>query len=119
MTSDQLIQQVASQVPEKDLREIVRRIVEVADPEKILLFGSAARGTMGPNSDLDLLVIKRGEYRHHAVAAHLYRALRDIHYATDVLVATPEEVERYKDSSCLVFCPALREGKIIYDKSAL
>lgn len=117
MTRDQLIQQVASQVPEKDLREIVRRIVEVADPEKILLFGSAARGTMGPNSDLDLLVIKRGDYHHITVAQEIYSGLEDIDYAVDVIVNTPEEVERYKDSVALVLYPATREGIVVYERA--
>ena len=42
------------------LDEVVQRIVAVADPEKIILFGSAARGELGPDSDLDLLVVKSG-----------------------------------------------------------
>jgi predicted nucleotidyltransferase len=50
-------------VDQKTLDNIIRRIVEVAHPEKILLFGSAARGEMGPNSDVDLLVIKSGAHR--------------------------------------------------------
>ena len=45
-------------VKQELLDEIIRRVVEVADPDKIILFGSAARGRMGPNSDLDLLVVK-------------------------------------------------------------
>jgi predicted nucleotidyltransferase len=44
------------------LQEIIRRIVETAKPERVILFGSAARGEMGPNSDVDLLVIKRGKF---------------------------------------------------------
>ena len=40
------------------LADIVARIVRAAEPQKIVLFGSAARGTMGPDSDYDLLVIK-------------------------------------------------------------
>ena len=44
------------------LQEIIRRVVETAQPEKIIMFGSAARGEMGPNSDVDLLVVKRGRY---------------------------------------------------------
>ncbi len=44
------------------LAEVIRGIVEVAAPETIVLFGSAARGEAGPDSDLDLLVVKRGEY---------------------------------------------------------
>jgi uncharacterized protein len=50
-------------VDQKTLDDIIRRIVEVAHPEKIILFGSAARGEMGPNSDVDLLVIKSGAHR--------------------------------------------------------
>ena len=46
------------------LAEVVRQIVEAARPEKIVLFGLAARGTMGPDSDIDLLVIKGGRFSH-------------------------------------------------------
>jgi predicted nucleotidyltransferase len=49
-------------INQASLDEIIRRIVEVAAPERIILFGSAARGEMGPNSDLDLLVIKSGDF---------------------------------------------------------
>lgn len=57
------------------LDEIVRRIVEVAQPERIILFGSAARGTMGPHSDVDLLVVKAGEFRRLEVTREIYRNL--------------------------------------------
>ena len=49
-------------VPQEVLEKIIQRIVEVAQPEKIILFGSAARGTMGRHSDVDLLVVKSGEF---------------------------------------------------------
>ncbi len=106
-------------VPEKDLREIVRRIIEAADPDKIILFGSAARGDMGPHSDVDLLVVKAGDYHHLDVARAIYRALPDINLAIDAVVVKPEEIERYKDSYCMVFYPALREGKVLYERSAI
>ena len=95
------------------LDEIVRRIVEVAQPEKIILFGSAARGTMGPNSDLDLLVIKGGKFDRHRVTTAIYRNLSGA-IAVDAVVVTPEEVERYRDTHCLIIFPALREGKVVY-----
>ena len=47
-------------VQKKILQNIIQRIVEVAHPERIIMFGSAARGEMGPHSDIDLLVIKKG-----------------------------------------------------------
>ena len=48
-------------IEQATLNDIVKRIVDVADPEKIILFGSAARGDSGRNSDVDLLIIKDGE----------------------------------------------------------
>jgi uncharacterized protein len=96
------------------LADVVRRVVEAADPEKILLFGSAARGTMGPDSDLDLLVIKRGKFNRDRVMTAIYRNLSGA-IGVDAVVVTPEEVERYRDTHCLVICPALREGKVVYE----
>jgi predicted nucleotidyltransferase len=98
---------------QKVLDEIVRRIVEVATPEKIILFGSTARGEMGPNSDLDLLVVKSGAHRRRLAQA-IYMNLIGVGQAVDVVVVTPEDVERYKDSFALVIEPALREGKVVY-----
>jgi len=101
--------------PDKEiLADVVRRIVEAADPEKIILFGSAARGEMGPDSDLDLLVIKGGKFNKWSVTTAIYRRLSGSGAAVDVVVVTPEEVERYRDTHCLVICPALREGEVVY-----
>ncbi|OPY43131.1 MAG: Nucleotidyltransferase domain protein [Methanoregulaceae archaeon PtaU1.Bin222] len=98
------------------LPEIIRRIVEVAAPEKIILFGSGARGTMGPDSDLDLVVVKRGEFRSRKVAGDIYLKLRGIPQAVDVIVLTPEQVDNYAHSPYRVIFPALREGKVIYER---
>jgi predicted nucleotidyltransferase len=95
------------------LADTIKRVVQAAKPEKIVLFGSAARGTMGPDSDLDLLVIKGGKFDRHRVTTAIYRKLSGA-IAVDAVVVTPEEVERYRDTHCLVICPALREGKVVY-----
>ena len=99
--------------------DIVKRIVAAAKPEKIVLFGSAARGTMGPHSDIDILVIKRGKFKHGRILTTIYSALSEIDIGVDVVLATPETVERYRDSYCLVYYPAMREGRIIYEAQAL
>src|SRR5437660_383433 len=96
------------------LADIVKRIVDAAEPEKIVLFGSAARGEMGPDSDLDLLVIKGGRFNRHRVSTAIYRNLSG-EIGVDAVVVTPEEVERYRDTHCLVICPALRDGKVAYE----
>lgn len=96
------------------LADTIKRIVEVAQPEKIVLFGSAARGTMGPDSDLDLLVIKGGKFNRHRVTTAIYRHMSG-EIGVDAIVVTPEEVERYRNSFCLVICPAMAEGKVVYE----
>ena len=96
------------------LEEIIRRIVEVAHPEKIILFGSAARGELGRHSDVDLLVVKDADDP-WTVVGDIYGNLRGIGVAVDVIVVTPAQLERYKDCHALVIKPALREGRVVYE----
>jgi len=104
----------AHRLSEATLQDIIRRIVDVAQPERIILFGSAARGEMGPHSDVDVLVVKRGDYNPSQVVGDIYMSLYGIRQAVDVLVVTPEQLEQYRDRHCLVIAPALREGKEVY-----
>ena len=98
------------------LDEIVRRIVKVADPDKIILFGSAARGETGPNSDLDLLIIKSGPVHRRRLSQAIYMNLFGVGRAVDVIVATPDDIERYGNTHALVLKPALQDGKVIYER---
>ena len=99
---------------EDALAEVIRRIVRVAAPGQIILFGSAARGEAGPNSDLDLLVIKSGEYHRGHLTGEISRSLYGVGAAVDVIVVTPEDVERYRNTRFLVIEPAMREGRVVY-----
>lgn len=99
---------------QKTLDDIIRRIVEVAQPEKVILFGSAARGEMGPHSDVDLLIVKKGADALELMR-RIYRKLRGVGIAVDAIVVSPEDVERYKDSHALVIKPALRDGRVVYE----
>ena len=96
------------------LAEVIRRVVEVASPEKIILFGSAARGETGPDSDLDLLVVKSGVAHRRRLAQRIYRCLVGLEAPVDVLVVTPEDVEAFKDEPGTIIGPALREGRVVY-----
>ena len=98
----------------RTLEEVVRRIVGVAHPDRIILFGSAARGEMGPDSDIDLLVIKQGVAHRGRLAGQIHRALVGVAVAVDVMVATPEDVEYLRDRVGSIMGPALREGREIY-----
>ena len=96
------------------LDNIISRIVEVADPDKIILFGSAAKGEMNRHSDVDLLVIADVDDR-LAAMAQIHRRLRGRHLAVDVIVVTPADVARYGKSNALIIKPALQEGKVVYE----
>jgi predicted nucleotidyltransferase len=96
------------------LDEIIRRIVEVAQPDRIILFGSAARGEMGPDSDIDLLVVKSGVSHRRRLEGDIYMNLSGVGVGVDVIVATPEDVEYLKDSVGSIIRPALREGREVY-----
>ena len=100
-------------VSEQILQEIIRRIVAVAEPEKIVMFGSAARGEMGPHSDVDLLVVRSGVHR-RKLAMAIYKHLAGVGCPVDVIVVTPEDIERYGNSPALIIHPALKEGRVVY-----
>jgi type I restriction enzyme S subunit len=98
---------------EQTIQEVVRRIVEAVAPDKIILFGSAARGEMGPDSDLDLMVVKACEDPRE-VEGVLYRRLIGVGVPKDILVVTPAHLEKHKDTIGYIYRPALREGRVIY-----
>jgi len=95
------------------LKEIIARIVRVAHPERIILFGSRSRGAISPESDVDLLVVKATAHR-RKLAMAIYRKLAGVGCPVDVIVVTPDDVVKYRDVPYLFIEPALREGKGIY-----
>jgi predicted nucleotidyltransferase len=98
------------------LDRVVKRIVQVADPERIVLFGSAARGELGPDSDIDLLVVKDGVFRRRSVASDIYRSLSGVGYPVDVVVVHVDDVRAFRHSVGSIIEPALREGRVVYER---
>ena len=98
----------------RTLHDIIRRVVEVARPERIILFGSAARGQMTRHSDVDLLIVTETSDKHR-LTARTYGSLRGVGAAVDVVVVSPGDVERYRDCHALVIKPALTEGRVVYE----
>ena len=104
----------ATKVEQKILDELVKRIVQAANPLRIVLFGSVARGDIGPDSDLDVLVVMPdGIHRRHT-AQKLYHSLAGMGLAKDIVVVTESDVRDYANNPSLVLYPALREGKELY-----
>jgi len=103
---------------EQKIDAMVRRIVERFKPVKVILFGSYAKGTAGPDSDVDLLIVMAVRGSRHKKAVEIGVALHDIEIPKDVIVVTPEEFEWRKDVIGTIEWPAVREGQVLYAKSA-
>ncbi len=98
----------------EQLADAVSRIVDGVHPLRIILFGSAARGEMSEGSDLDLLVIVPDGTDCRATAKKLYRVLRGLEYAKDILVFQQSDVQQQRDNPYLVVHRALAEGRELY-----
>jgi predicted nucleotidyltransferase len=98
----------------KTIETMVQRLVERFNPDQIILFGSHARGTAGPDSDVDLLVVTPVSGSKRAKQVEMRLALHDIHVPKDIIVVTPEEVARRRDIVGTIIRPALREGRVLY-----
>ena len=110
----------AVRIDDAVLRRMTAAIVEAADPEQVILFGSRARGDARPDSDVDLVVIEAEPFGpgrdRRAEAVRLRRALSGIRAAIDILVYSRDEVEYWRDSLNNVLARALREGKVLYER---
>ncbi len=103
-------------VPEQ-IDRMVKRIVKRFHPEKIILFGSQARGDAGPDSDVDLLVVMPVEGSVVEQRLDIREALHDIPIPLDIIITTPEDFAWRKDVVGTIEWPATREGKVLYART--
>lgn len=97
------------------LQDIVARIVQVAHPRRLILFGSAARDEMGPDSDIDLLVVVQGPVHRRDLAGQIYRNLHGVPVPVDVIVVTENDIREFGHKIGTVLYPALKEGVLVYE----
>jgi predicted nucleotidyltransferase len=105
---------VGSVVP----REFIETVAERFSPDKIILFGSWARGDAASDSDVDLLVLFAEVSDPRRRVAELHAALGEFSRAADIVVSTTSRFERYRDVVNTVYWPASREGKVLYERAA-
>jgi len=102
------------------LQSMVDIIVREADPERIILFGSRARGDARPDSDVDLLIIESEpfsvQHSRFKASGNLYMKLADIGVSKDLLLYSRDEVDYLADSRNHVVGRAIREGKVLYER---
>ncbi len=102
-------------VDERLLGEIVRRVLSVARPDRIILFGSAATGEMTKDSDIDLLVVAPAPKNRHEERLKIADAIGDIEYPVDVIIIASERFEATKDIIGGIAYPAHKYGRILYE----
>ena len=97
------------------LDEMVRRLVAAGNPQKIVLFGSRARGDAAPESDYDLLLVEPSSEPSYRRSVRYYDALADYLVPLDLLVCTPREVAEHSGLPQSFVTTALREGRVLYE----
>lgn len=103
-------------VSQGKLRDVVRRIVAAANPEKVILFGSRARGDNRSDSDVDLLIIQTSSKPRYLRAAPIRRAIAGMISSKDIVVYTPDEVEEWRDVPNAFVTTVIAQGKVLYEK---
>lgn len=104
------------EIDEVLVKEIVGRILRVTQPEKIILFGSYARGEATEKSDIDIFIIQDSDLPRYKRSTPIRLALRGLFPSKDIIVYTPAEVEEWKSASTSFIASVLREGKILYER---
>lgn len=102
-------------IDETLISEIVRRILGVAQPDKIILFGSAATGNMTRDSDIDLLIVEPDTSDQRSEYVRIMHSLRGIQYPFDVLFINTQWFEESKNVIGGIAYPANKYGKVIYE----
>lgn len=105
-------------IEQRAIERVAVCVGEAANAERVVLFGSHARGEADDNSDVDLMIIAESDLPRFKRSRELYKLFRPYPFAMDLIVYTPEEVERGKRSPVSFVSTVLREGKVLYDRSS-
>lgn len=98
------------------LEKAIEIIVQMSEPDKIILFGSRAKGNYKNESDYDICVLKKGLKHRRKLAKRIYRILYSVDAPFDVIVETPEKFDELKDNPFMVYREIARDGKVVYEK---
>jgi len=105
-------------IEENKILEIVNIIAKGYNPDKIILFGSYAKGTSDENSDLDLFVLKDTELSKSKRVVQVRRLLYGAMVPMDLVVFTPQEVDESKDNEFSFVNEILNTGQVMYERAS-
>jgi predicted nucleotidyltransferase len=98
------------------LKKAIEIIVQAAEPDKIILFGSHATGKANPESDYDLLVLKKGVKKKRQLTHEIYRRFRNIGAPVDIILTDMDKYEQLKSDPYMIYSEAAKNGKLVYEK---
>lgn len=101
-------------IDQNKIKQVATRIGIEADAEQVILFGSYARGDAGENSDVDLMIIAQSSLPRFKRSRKLYKLFSPYPFSMDMLMYTPQEIEKGKKSHLSFVSRVLREGKTLY-----
>lgn len=101
-------------VDDQDIGRVATQLGTAANATQVILFGSYARGEVKEHSDVDLMIIAESDLPRFKRSRELYKLLRPYPFAMDLVVYTPQEIEKGKKSPLSFVSTVLREGKTLY-----
>ena len=103
---------------ELEIQEVATKIASMCNAEKVILFGSRARGDMRADSDVDLLIIAESDQPRHKRTRTLYERIRPYPFPMDLIMYTPEEIKRAMESQLSFASRVMQEGKVLYERES-
>lgn len=98
------------------LEKAVKVIIKVAEPDKIILFGSRVKGYHKKDSDYDICVLKKDVKQRRKLTMQIYRSLYGVGVPVDIIVESPERFNELKDNPFMIYKEISNYGKVIYEK---
>ncbi|MBF0465718.1 MAG: nucleotidyltransferase domain-containing protein [Nitrospirae bacterium] len=102
---------------DEQLEKTIQVIIRVANPDKIILFGSRAREVFTDESDYDIFVLKKEITNKRELTQTLYRSLYGIGAGVDLIVESPAKFDELKDNPYMVYKEIATTGKVVYERS--
>ena len=101
-------------INEQDIRQVAFQLGTAANANQVILFGSYARGDANENSDVDFMIITESDLPRYKRSRELYKIFKPYPFGMDLIVYTPQEIEKAKKSPISFVSNVLREGKTLY-----
>jgi uncharacterized protein len=103
-------------ITQEQIEQVKQTIVEVEQPEQIILFGSYASGDPTPDSDVDLLVVNAYDAPRHKRGKAVLQALSYVRFPLDILFYTPAEIQKWRHVPLAFITTVMSQGKVLYER---